>query len=389
MRKKSKVILGGVGVTLAIIIGIALMVLPGIVEESMNQVDRSNTWPTAAQAEALHKTLRVADMHADTLLWGRNPLEYSQRGHVDLPRLQEGGVVLQVLAAVTKSPSGLNYDSNSADSRDNITALTMAQLWPPRTWTSLLERAVYQSERLHKAANSTNELSIATTSTQLSEFLSARSDREVATLLATEGAHPLQGDINNLQVLWDAGYRMLGLHHFFDNALGGSLHGLSGKGLSKFGKEVVQQAQAMGFIIDVAHSSPAAVNDVLALTTKPIVVSHTGVKGVCDSPRNLTDAQFRNIAATGGLVSIGYWDAVCDISPAGVAKSIAYAVNLLGEDHVALGSDYDGATTVSFDTSQLKVLTHALLEAGLSADAIRKVMGENQLDFFLDQLPDE
>ncbi len=366
---------------------ITVAIAPGVIENQRNSVDRSNEWPVTSAARSLHAKLRIADLHADTLLWDRDLLAHGDIGHVDLPRLQEGGVVLQVMAAVTKSPSGQNYDSNSSDASDMITALTMVQLWPRRTWGSLLERALYQSEKLHAAAATSKQLTFITSGPQLQRHLADGQAGAVAMLLATEGAHPLEGDLSNLEVLWDAGYRMLGLQHFFDNELGGSLHGESGAGLTDFGRQVVQRAVAMGFIIDVAHSSPMVVDDVLELSGKPVVVSHTGVKGVCDSPRNLEDEQFRRIASAGGIIGIGYWDAVCDISPSGVAKSIEYAVGLVGEDHVALGSDYDGATRVTFDTSQLAVLTQALLDTGLSARTIRKVMGDNLLTFLATQLP--
>ena len=96
----------------------------------------------------------------------------------------------------------------------------------------------------------------------------------------------------------------------------------------------------------------------------------------------------RRITAAGGLIGIGYWDgAVCDATPAGVAKSVAYAIGLVGEEHVALGSDYDGATSVYFDTSELSVLTQALLNEGLNEKQIRAVMGGNQIRFFQKYLP--
>jgi microsomal dipeptidase-like Zn-dependent dipeptidase len=143
-----------------------------------------------------------------------------------------------------------------------------------------------------------------------------------------------------------------------------------------------------GVIIDVAHSSPAVVDEVLAMTRAPIVISHTGVKGICDTPRNLEDAQLRRIADGGGLIGIGYWEgAVCDTSPAGVVAAIRYAVDLVGANHVALGSDYDGTTHVHFDTSELAVLTGAMIEAGFSDEEIRKVMGGNAVELFLAQLP--
>lgn len=374
-------------VLLVILVALFFLFAPGIVENSQNRVTGSPPADIPDRARRLHATLRVADLHADTLLWNRDLLDRGTRGHVDLPRLQEGRVVLQVLAAVTKTPKNLNYVSNAADAGDNITLLGIAQLWPPRTWGSLLERALYQAGRLHRAAARSDDLVVITSAGELADFLDKRSPRQVAAVLATEGAHPLEGEVANLDRLWDAGYRVLGLHHFFDNRLGGSLHGQSRDGLSEFGKQVVRAAIDRGFIIDVAHSSPASVDDVLGMNPNPVIVSHTGIKGTCDSPRNLEDEQMQRIAAAGGLIGIGFWDAVCDISPQGVAKTIRYAIDLVGVDHVALGSDYDGATLVSFDASQLERLTAALLDAGVAEDEIRAVMGENQLRFFSARLP--
>lgn len=329
--------------TLLVLVVLGLLFAPGPIESSLNlKIDVELVEPTA-EAHRLHDSLAVADLHADTLLWHRNPLKHSDRGHVDIPRLKDGHVAVQVFAAVTKSPRGQNYDANTADT-DNITTLVAVQRWPLRTWGSLLERALHQARRLHEAADASESVRVILTQAELAEHMQKWSPGgPVGGVLALEGAHPLERKLDNLQVLYDAGYRMIGLQHFFDNALGGSLHGLSGAGLTPFGREVVTAAVAMGYIIDVAHSSPAVVDDVLALTTKPVVVSHTGIKGACATPRNLEDRQLQAIAAAGGLIGIGFWDAaVCDITPEGIAASIAYAVATLGEDAVALGSDYDG-----------------------------------------------
>ena len=127
----------------------------------------------------------------------------------------------------------------------------------------------------------------------------------------------------------------------------------------------------------------------LDLSTAPVILSHGGVKGLCDMSRNLDDALIQRIAAEGGLVGIGYWDgAVCDITPLGVVRSIRYAVDLLGIDHVALGSDYDGSTEVLFDTSELAILSQTMLDEGFTETEIRQVMGENAKQFFLANLPD-
>ena len=117
------------------VVGLLLFVelwLPGIVENQLNRVVPHAAWPVSEEARAVHDSMPIADLHADPLLWKRDWLEGSARGHTDLPRMQAGGVTLQILTAVTKSPSGQNYESNAASS-DTITYLALAQLWPMAT----------------------------------------------------------------------------------------------------------------------------------------------------------------------------------------------------------------------------------------------------------------
>ena len=315
---------------LLIAVATVRLVGPGMAERDMNRVLPHEPWPVTEAAASLHRRLRIADWHSDTLLWARDPLERADRGHVDVPRLEEGNVAVQVFTAVTKSPAGQNYEENATDARDNITLLAVGQGWPPRTWSSLAERALYQAERLQRAADEAPErLRLVTDAEAFDEALRQRDlqGAPVIALLGTEGLHALDGDLANLDRLWDAGYRVFGLQHFFDNALGGSLHGQSGEGLTPFGREVVQEIVRRGGIIDVAHSAPAVVRDVLALTDRPPIVSHTGLSGACDTPRNFTDWMMGEIADRGGLLGIGFWDAaVCDVSPEGIARSIATKV---------------------------------------------------------------
>lgn len=377
------------GLLAIVVIGAAaffFFVLPAKFEASLNRVVPVEPVTVTPEAEALHKTLRVADLHADTLLWARDPLKRANRGHVDLPRLEEGGHRLQVFSAVTKTPKNLNFERNTGDS-DQITLLVIAERWPVRSWGSLAERALYQARRLDKAAaHSNGALKVVRSRAELAEALDSGA---VAGILATEGAHPLEGDLANLDRLYDAGYRMMGLQHFFDNELGGSLHGVSGEGLTEFGREAVKAAIERGMIIDLAHSSEAVDRDVLALTDAPIIVSHTGVRGQCDSRRNISDELMQQIAARGGVIGIGFWEgAVCKGSVGAIADAIVYAVNLLGAEHVGLGSDFDGAVTAPIDTAQVAELTQALMDRGLDEESIRLVMGENEIRFFLENLPE-
>lgn len=380
----------GIGAAVLAVLIAGLALLPGVLEGQINRIVDGVPIDITEEARARHGELAVVDLHADTLLWARDPLDRADRGHVDLPRLVDGNVTLQVFSVVTKVPRDQRYVGTSGDS-DVITLLAMVQRWPARTWDSLFERALYQAEKLHRAEDAASgDLTIVRSAADIDRLIAARGDgnRPVGGLLATEGSHPLEGRIENVEKLYAAGYRMMGLTHFFDNELGGSLHGLSGEGLTDFGREAVREMERLNIIVDLAHASPAVVRDTLDIATRPVVVSHTGIRGACDSPRNLEDALMKRIADAGGLVGIGYWKgAVCDPAPAEIVKSIRYAMDFLGVDHVALGSDYDGAVPVAFDTSQLAILTAEMQKAGFTEEEIAKVMGGNAIRFFREQLP--
>ena len=171
----------------------------------------------------------------------------------------------------------------------------------------------------------------------------------VGGILGIEGAHPLEGDLSKLDALVEAGYRVIALQHFFDNEAGGSLHGEGNHGLTDFGRELVQAVEARGLILDIAHSSPQVAQDVLAMTSMPIIVSHTGVQRHCDVKRNFPDELMQQIAATGGVIGMGYWDEVTcnDMAPDGIARMIRTTIEVVGEDHVALGSDFDGSVVTA------------------------------------------
>ena len=181
---------------------------------------------------------------------------------------------------------------------------------------------------------------------------------------------------------------MIGLAHFFDNEVGGSAHGLEQAGLTPFGREVVARLESLNMMIDLSHASVQTIDDVLVIVRRPVVVSHTGVRGTCDNGRNLSDQQLQRIAETGGLVAIGFWStAVCGESVEDIVRAIAYTANKIGIDHVALGSDFDGAVRLPFDVADMGQVTKGLLEAGFSQDDIQKIMGLNAVRFLEEMLP--
>lgn len=367
------------GIAILLVVGTVWAVAPSIAERRMNRVTNRSI-AISDRARVLHEKLFVADLHADTTLWNRDLLSRGARGHVDVPRLVEGGVALQAFTIVTKTPRRMNIESNTADT-DNITLLAVAQFWPPRTWNNLTERALYQASRVTSAAaRSGGRLSVVRTARDLAAFETKHSSDKtaVAAFIGVEGAHALAGDLSNLDRLYDAGVRMMAPTHFFDTEIGGSAHGVSRSGLTPLGREWVARMEAKKMVIDLAHASPATLDDVLRIATRPVVVSHTGVRGTCDNQRNLSDAQLSAISANGGLVGIGVWEtAVCGGDAHAVARAIAHAINVAGFEHVALGSDFDGAVTAPFDVAGLPQVTQALLDLGLDQTAIEGVMGGN------------
>ncbi|MGE0128349.1 MAG: dipeptidase [Blastocatellales bacterium] len=387
MRKK---ILVATGVILLVALTAFFLFVPGYVGKSMNVTINPAPYTASDQARELHKKLLVADLHADTLMWNRDLLEKGSWGHVDVPRLIEGNVAVQAFTVVTKTPRGMNIEANSGDT-DNITLLAIAERWPLASWTNLTERALYQARRLQEAAAESNgKLTILRTRQDVSNFLERRKAEQgiAGGFLGIEGAHALSGDVNNLDRLYDAGFRMIGMAHFFDNEMAGSAHGVAKHGLTDKGRELVKRMEEKGVFVDLAHAAPKVIDDVLAMATRPVIVSHTGVKGTCDNMRNLSDDQLKKIGQNGGVVGIGFWDtATCGRDAAAIAKAIRHAVGVMGVDHVALGSDYDGAITAPFDTTGVVQITDGLLKEGFSEDEIRKIMGENVIRMLQSYLP--
>jgi microsomal dipeptidase-like Zn-dependent dipeptidase len=336
--------------------------------------------PPSARALRLHQSLWVADLHADSLMWNRAPEERHGRGRVDVPRLLDGGVALQAFTIVSKVPWGMNVSSNS-DSSDMLTLLFIAERWPPRTWTSLLERALYQCQRLDQSASrSAGAFRVIHSRAELASYAAERrtNPRLSAGFLGVEGAQVLEGKLENVQRLFDAGVRMMAPSHFFDTEVGGSAHGEKKIGLTPFGRDVVREMERLGMLVDLAHASRRTIDDVLAMAKKPVVFSHTGVSGTCNSPRNIPDDVLERTARNGGLVGIGFFEgATCGSDIGAIVRAIRYAVKRIGADHVALGSDFDGFVRTPIDATGLAALTDGLLDAGLGEAQIRQIMGLN------------
>lgn len=360
------------------------------VDANFNTTSLEKPYKYSNQADNIFSSLEfVADLHCDALMWQRNLNLEHDWGHVDIPRLQQGNVAFQAFTMVTKSPDGLNFDNNNS-STDRITKLYMGQGKPFYTWFSLMGRATHQCRQLNGCDRSNEYFHVIGNKKEFQDFLNLRkkNKKHVASFLGAEGGHCLEGNIENVEKLYNMGVRMLGPTHFFDNELGGSAHGIEKGGLTDFGKDVIKKMDELNMIIDIAHSSDQIINDIIKLTNSPIISSHTGVDGTCDSPRNLSDKQLRAIANSDGLVGIAFFnEAVCGANIPNIVKAMRYTINLIGAEYVALGSDFDGTVDVPFDATGFPLLVDEMLRQNFTEKEIRMIMGENVKRFLLKNLP--
>ena len=316
----------------------------------------------------LHRSLVVIDGHCDTaceLVEGpatRDFLARGDAGHVDLPRLREGGVSCQFMALFTD-------DAHVSAARSRTDALLEA-----------LESVFARAEGFRLALSAR-------------DVLRAKAEGACAALLAIEGGEAIGEDLGALRAYYGRGVRLMGLTWNRRNALGrGAGVGdpaVDGKGgLTDFGRRVVAEMEELGMIIDASHLSDEALDDLLDLSSSPIVASHSNSRELCPNRRNLRDAQVERIAATGGLVAATFAGPFVDPEPAKVnlgrfLDHVDRLVAVAGPEHVGIGSDFDGFSrdwgVVISDCSRLPDLTAGLLERGYDEEAVRMIMGGSWL----------
>lgn len=393
-------------------------------DRRLNRVAADPNAPTPSAADlAFHRTLFVADLHADTLKWERDLLERAAVGHVDVPRLREGNVALQVFTIVTKSPIPRAHPEHPGlrcveGSGINVAGLlSFAQGRP--AW-SLRERAYHQIRRLYEAAERSRqgpgaELRVITTAADLRRLVAdTRAGKEVVgAIIGIEGGHWIGRENDpeaagpaaaedvraDMRELFDMGVRMFAPTHRFDNALSGASEGCEAYGLTPQGRIALETAEDLGMAVDLAHISPKGFRDALEILEEPALVSHTGLQWGCEAPcrpaRNLSDEEARLLIGNGGLIGVGYWPQAIGPSVLRIADVMAHIMDLAAESgheasrHVAFGSDYDGSVTPFFDASQVAILTTIMRRHGPPFDerTVRDIAGLNVCRLFARRLP--
>jgi microsomal dipeptidase-like Zn-dependent dipeptidase len=221
-----------------------------------------------------------------------------------------------------------------------------------------------------------------------------RGEAVIGGMLALEGGHwvgqydPSPGVVSaEIRRLYDRGLRIFAPVHRFDNPLCGSSEGCRKYGLTPAGRTALEVAEDHGMIIDLAHASEQAIRDAAEMLKKPFIVSHTGVRAVCDGicrpDRNLSDDALRAVLDSGGLVGIGYWGHAVGEGVDNIARVMSYVMEMADSrglpagKHVALGSDFDGSVATQIAADELDVLTATLRRAGFDDGTIARIMGRN------------
>jgi membrane dipeptidase len=333
----------------------------------------------SAAAQALHAEHPAIDLHADTLLWARSwgydlrerhepPLPRAAwAGHVDLPRMREGGMGAQFFGLVT----GMS------------TALAIAHVPVLKGAGNGLARIIHEQIDTLDAviARAPAELRLVRTA---AEVEACRREGVLGALLGIEGAHSLEGNLDNLDAFAKRGLRYLGLLHFGANEAGHPAWGRGrddDKGLTPWGRQLVARCEQLGVIVDLAHINRRGFMEACEMATRPPIVSHTGVLGAFEHWRNIDDAQLRAVADRGGCIGVIFCPRFLGASGIeAVVRHMKHILDVVGEDAPALGSDWDGVivpTTGLADPRGLPLLTDALLQAGVSERTVGKILREN------------
>ncbi|MGE0871187.1 MAG: dipeptidase [Kofleriaceae bacterium] len=331
---------------------------------------------TLDEARAMHAEVCVLDLHADTAkLMDKLGYDLAERhdrpmpgrmnflGHVDLPRLRDGGVAGQFFSFWTAPYPQRGCTRSVVDQLDALDA-AMAKHPEQLGWTRTG-----------------------------AEVRAAKAAGRVAALGGIEGGQALEGSLDTIEAFARRGVRYLGLLHFSANALGSPAKGRGADptlGLTGFGRDAVRECERCGVIVDLAHINRRGFFDALELATRPVMVSHTGVLGVHEHWRNIDDNQIRAVANNGGCIGIIFARRYLGSSSIeAVVDHLLHVLDVAGDDVPALGSDFDGFVvppTGLEDVAALPNLTVALSRRGVPTRVLEKILGGNVLRV-LDAVP--
>ena len=336
------------------------------------------------RAREIHRKSIVVDTHNDTILdlmkgpapsyTSKSPSKYrefslqrslgeqSDKGHIDIPRIKEGGVDCLFFALYVSPAYRARF----------------------RRLAQMLD--VFYSELEQNGG-------LMALATKYEDVIKAKNEGKIAAVLSIEGGEPLEEDVGTLRVLHRLGVRSLTLTHFPRNELADGSGSDSGSHLTEFGNQVVEEMNRLGMIIDVSHINETGFWDVLDKTKSPVIASHSNCKALCNFHRNLTDDQIKALASNGGVINLSYCagfikegigferDRYNKVALDDWLDHLDHAVKLVGPDHVGLGSDFDGGCGFPGmdDITKVPQITRNLVKRGYSDHDIMKILGANNL----------
>jgi membrane dipeptidase len=327
----------------------------------------------------IHKKSIVVLTHIDTVIyWAPKPnltsLYYdlvpwpekmslgkrTKFGHVDIPRMIEGGVNCPIFA------------------------ICVTSLYKP-------ERSLMRSmEMLDAFYNEISQNSEAVfLATKTDEIIKAKKDGRISAMLAIEGGEAIEGNLAALRIMHKLGIRMFGLTHNNRNQIGDGIgEARTQSGLTEFGVELIKELNKLGIVIDVSHISDQGFWDAIEISKSPIIASHSNSRTICNISRNLNDEQAIALAEQGGVIGINFWPpsiAKKEVSINRTLDHVDHFVDLIGSDYVGIGSDFDGYDTPLIgleDVSKIPNITKGLVARGYSDNEIKKILGGNFLRMF-------
>ncbi len=316
---------------------------------------------------SVHHNSTLIDLHNDILEVMAGEPSYHlgtlhTTHHTDIPRLQKGGVDVQFFAVWVdpdKFDSSFYFDQSQA----------MMNIF--KNEMSLNPNTTGQARNLQEA-------------------LALNANGKIAAVIGVEGGHTIENSLDNLANLYEQGMRYMTIT--WNNSTSWAISAKDSRsttvGLSDFGRSVIRTMDSLGVIIDVSHTGIKTIQDILQVTTNPIIATHSGVRSIKNHYRNLYDSQINDIANSGGVIGVVFYPPFLTTGTADiddVIQHIDYIVNLVGIDYVAIGSDFDGieSTPVGLeDVSKFPALTLKLLEHGYSQNDLEKILGGNFMRVF-------
>ncbi|NUQ21035.1 MAG: membrane dipeptidase [Gemmatimonadaceae bacterium] len=295
-------------------------------------------------------------------------------GHTDLPRLLDSGVTAEFMSAFVDA--------------------TYAAKRPDQSYArvGLYLDTIAAFARRHPA-----NLILAT---RAADVRRAKAEGKVAIFIGVEGGHAIENSLDKLRDLYRRGARYMTLTWNNGNDWAGSSIGQGSTrrgGLMPFGRDVVREMNRLGMLVDLSHVSDSTFFDALAVSTAPVIASHSSARAINDHPRNLSDEQLRAIARNGGVVNVNFYSRFLDPHFDAAAENggttprtplsvlidhIDHIARVAGVDHVGIGSDFDGVTALPQgmeDITRLPYIAQALLDRGYSDEDVKKILGGNML----------